>query len=217
MKRLGYADPPYVGCCGLYNHYHPDGKCWDDLDTSFHLIDRLNREFPDGWVMCMKSDAAELAALIQRAGPGVRVGAWVKPFASFKPNVNPGFTWEPVLFKVGKRDRWEPTVKDHLACNIALKKGLTGAKPKEFNLWVLNILGAKPGDEVVDLFPGTGGMDVAWKEFQISALPVCSDPRCSQSRHAGPCIIMDCLVGCKGGRHFFGCPNSNQGGADRAD
>lgn len=37
MKGLGmkfaYADPPYLGCCKLYDHFHPDGRCWDDVDT----------------------------------------------------------------------------------------------------------------------------------------------------------------------------------------
>lgn len=186
MKRLGYADPPYVGCCSLYGHFHPDGKCWDDLQTTFDLLDRLNAEFPDGWVLCMKSDAAELSALIARAGPGVRVGAWVKPFASFKPNVNPGFCWEPVLFKVGRRDRFEPTVRDFVSANITMQKGLPGAKPVEFNQWVLGLLGAKVGDEVVDLFPGTGGMGKLWTEISS---PVCSNAACSVARHAGPCVV----------------------------
>jgi hypothetical protein len=30
--RFAYADPPYFGKCGkYYKHYHPDGRCWDDL------------------------------------------------------------------------------------------------------------------------------------------------------------------------------------------
>ena len=28
--KLAYADPPYLGCCRLYEHFHPDGLCWDD-------------------------------------------------------------------------------------------------------------------------------------------------------------------------------------------
>ena len=46
--------------------------------------------------------------------------------------------------------------RDHLAESITLKKGLTGAKPERFCRWVLDLLGWKPGDEVDDLFPGTG-------------------------------------------------------------
>lgn len=26
VLRLAYADPPYLGCCALYDHHHPDGS-----------------------------------------------------------------------------------------------------------------------------------------------------------------------------------------------
>ena len=55
---------------------------------------------------------------------GRRLGAWTKPFASFKPNVNPAYAWEPVVFFGGrKRDRLEDTARDWHSENIALKKG----------------------------------------------------------------------------------------------
>jgi hypothetical protein len=41
---------------------------------------------------------------------------------------------------------------------ITLKKGLTGAKSEKFCDWVLDLLNVQAGDEVVDLFPGTGVM-----------------------------------------------------------
>jgi hypothetical protein len=37
-------------------------------------------------------------------------------------------------------------------------KGLPGAKSNAFNDWILDLLNYKDGDEIVDLFPGTGGM-----------------------------------------------------------
>ena len=49
-------------------------------------------------------------------------------------------------------------MRDHLACNITLKKGLVGAKPEAFCAWVLDLLGWEPDDELHDLFPGTGVM-----------------------------------------------------------
>ena len=33
-----------------------------------------------------------------------------------------------------------------------------GAKPAAFCWWVFDLLGALPGDELVDLFPGSGGI-----------------------------------------------------------
>lgn len=95
-----------------------------------------------------------------------RIGAWVKPFASFKPGVNPAYAWEPVLFRGGrKRGRDKPTIRDWVSVNITLKKGLTGAKPPDFCFWVFEILGAEPGDEFVDIFPGTGILTDCWNQF----------------------------------------------------
>jgi len=94
-----------------------------------------------------------------------RIAAWAKPFAIFKPNVNPAYTWEPVIFMGGRKgDRTRQTVKDHLICNITLKKGLTGAKPEAFCRWILQLLGYQEGDTLDDLFPGTGIMAEILKE-----------------------------------------------------
>lgn len=155
--RLGFADPPYLRCCGLYDHFHPDGLCWDDLDTHAALLARLNADY-DGWAYCMTSTS--LAELLPLAPAGTRVAAWVKPFAAFKRNVRIAYTWEPVLFRPG-RDRsadGAPVGRDHLAESITLRKGLTGAKPERFCRWVLDLLGHVDGDEFVDLYPGTGVM-----------------------------------------------------------
>lgn len=190
MARRCYADPPYWGVCARYDHFHPDGRCWDDGETHRLLIERLNREFPDGWALSCKADAGELAQLIQWAelGGKVRVSPWVKPFASFKPGVNPGHCWEGVIWRTNaKRDRYEPTVKDFLSCNITMGKGLVGAKPPEFNAWVLQLLGMKPEDDLVDLFPGTGSMGKAWAELKQAATPICSNPACPFPRHDGRC------------------------------
>jgi hypothetical protein len=82
----------------------------------------------------------------------------VKPFASFKPGVNPGYTWEPVIFSGGrKRGRDLPTLRDYISCNITLKKGLAGAKPEAVVEWIADWLNVQPGDTVDDLYPGTGG------------------------------------------------------------
>lgn len=159
--RFAFADPPYYQCAVKFYGDHPDAAVYDTIDGHRALVKRLRDEFPDGWALCMGSvDIIELVPHLADLLPkGTRTGAWCKSFASFKPNVNPAFTWEPVLFLPGRRgDRTRLTVKDHLVEPIALQKGLTGAKPPAFNRWVLDLLGWLPGDELVDLFPGTGGM-----------------------------------------------------------
>ena len=153
--RLAYADPPYYGYSKFYRELHPDAMDYDDIDTHKQLIYRLDNEY-DGWVLSMTS--GNLHDILPLCPKDARIGAWTKPFASYKPGVNPGYTWEPVVFRSGrKRERTERTVRDYCAVNIALKKGLTGAKPEGFCEWVLDLLGYRPGiDTVDDLFPGTG-------------------------------------------------------------
>lgn len=155
IVRFAYADPPYLGCCRKYDHYHPDGLCWDDVRTHELLITRLSDEFSDGWALSASSPS--LQTLLPLCPVDVRIMAWVKPFASFKPNVNPAYAWEPVIVSGGrKQTREQPTVRDWVAANITLRKGLTGAKPPEFCRWLFDVMGIEDGDELADLYPGTG-------------------------------------------------------------
>lgn len=165
--KIAFADSPYYGCCKLYDHRHeaPWG-CWDDYETHAELLTHLDDEY-DGWVYCMTSTS--LPVILPLAPEGTRIGSWVKPFAAFKRNVRVAYTWEPVLFKParGSSKTGAPVGRDHLrtveedpaiAESITMKKGLTGAKPKRFCEWALDIVGYIEGDEVIDLFPGTGIM-----------------------------------------------------------
>lgn len=45
---------------------------------------------------------------------------------------------------------------------------MIGAKPARFCRWVFELLGALPGDELVDVFPGTGGVMRAWAFYSSS-------------------------------------------------
>ena len=153
--RLAYADPPYFGQCRQYEHFHPNGKCWDDLSTHRELFEALATF--DGWVCSLTSTT--LADLLPLA-PGARIGSWVKPFAAFKANVRIAYTWAPVLFVPGRDSSKDgaPVGRDHLAEPITMQKGLTGAKSKRFCRWVLDLMGYIEGDTVIDFYPGTGVM-----------------------------------------------------------
>jgi len=154
--RFAYADPPYLGCGKLYAQHHPDALVWDDPETHRELIHRLSDEYPDGWALSLSSTT--LQTLLPMCPTDVRVAAWVKPFAAFKKNVRVAYTWEPVIVRGGRKSSKDGASvgRDHLAEPITLRKGLTGAKPERFCRWVLDLLGWMPGDEVDDLFPGTG-------------------------------------------------------------
>ena len=156
--RFAYADPPYVG--QARRHY----GC-TEINHEL-LIAHLEAGFPDGWALSCGSPS--LRALLPLCPSDVRVGSWVKPFASFKPGVNPAFAWEPVIFRGGrKRRRDEDTVRDFVVANITLRRGTHGAKPREFCVWIFDLLGMRPGDELVDIFPGSGAVTDAWKYLQL--------------------------------------------------
>jgi hypothetical protein len=167
--RLAYADPPYLGLGSYYAAHHDEAHIWDDLGAHRSLIARLAGY--DGWAMSLHSPS--LHALLPLCPEGVRVAAWVKPFASFKPNVKPAYAWEPVIFSPGRKPpRETQTVRDWLAESITMQRGLTGAKPRKFCLWVFDLLGAERGDTLDDLFPGTNAVGSAWAEFNAARSPL---------------------------------------------
>ncbi len=158
--RFAYADPPYPGNAKLYKD-HPDYAGEVDHQA---LIARLVMKYPDGWVLHTGSN--NLKEVLALCPAGVRVMAWVKPFASFKPNVNPAYAWEPVIVSGGRRyARYDKTIRDWVSCNITLKKGLTGAKPEAVCHWLFSVLHALPEDTMDDLFPGTGAVSRAWETW----------------------------------------------------
>jgi hypothetical protein len=159
--RLAFADPPYLGCCKLYGHRHEEPYgCWDDPETHRALMVSLYANY-DGWALSASSTSLQELLPLLPIGPArARIGAWVKPFAAYKRNVRVAYTWEPVIFREARVSSREGALvtRDHLACPITMRRGLTGAKPEKFCEWVRNLLGWMPGDELVDLFPGTGVM-----------------------------------------------------------
>lgn len=166
--KFAYADPPYLGCSKKHYGDHPDHAVYDTLRGHQALLDRLVSEFPDGWALsCTSGNLKDILPLCPKGG---RVAAWVKPFASFKVNVNPAYAWEPVIFMGGrKRSRDCATVRDWVAANITLRKGVSGAKPPQFCWWLFDLLGMEPEDEFHDLFHGSGSVakaHEAWKQIR---------------------------------------------------
>lgn len=155
--RVAVADPPYIGCAGFYE---------EDTEVDHEeLIGRLVDDYPDGWALCLHTPS--LRTILPMCPDDVRVMAWVKPFAVFKPNVNPAYTWEPVIVRGGrKRTREQDTVRDWVSANITLKRGMVGVKPDEFSYWLFEVLNLRPGDKMDDIYPGTGAITKAWEKWQ---------------------------------------------------
>ena len=159
--RLGYADPPYPGCARLYKD-HPNFAGEVDHEA---LIHRLITEY-DGWILHTASTTLlQLAPFIP---PEARLMAWVKPFAAFKRNVSVAYAWEPCIVVAARKPvvRGRIVMRDWISESITMKKGLTGAKPRNVARWAFEMLGAEPADTLDDLFPGTNAIGDAWKEWQ---------------------------------------------------
>jgi hypothetical protein len=160
VVRFAYADPPYYGKAAIhYGKHHPDAADWDDEQTHLDLIARLCDEFPDGWALSLNS--THLAWQLPACPGDARVAAWVKKFHQIRP-MTVQYAWEPVIWRGGRKDhKRTPMVRDWFASHPTMRRGLSGAKPDDFNRWILDLLNFDPAeDEIVDLFPGTGGMAV---------------------------------------------------------
>lgn len=169
--RFAYADPPYIGQAKI--HYAADPRC-AEVD---HLALLRRLDGYDGWALSASSPSLfEIAGLMTVAwgaegirARGIRCGAWIKPFCSFKPGVNPAYAWEPVIFRPARllgRDR--DTARDWVSANILLKKGCAGAKPEQVSRWLFDVLGMQPDDEFEDLYPGSGAVGAAYAAWKLS-------------------------------------------------
>lgn len=148
--RFAYADPPYLG--QARKHYGPDAR-----EVNHRLLLAHLQEF-DGWALSLSSPS--LRTILPMCPDDARVGAWVKPFAAFKPGVNPGYCWEPVIFSPlpRKRARTDATVRDYVSAS--------GVKPVAFCEWLFGVARRDPDDEFVDLFPGSGAVARAWEAWR---------------------------------------------------
>lgn len=165
--RVAYADPPYLGC----SSYYPERQ---EVDH-YGLIEDLMWNY-DNWALSCSSPSLGYLLrnhyLVDDTGGSngmVRIAAWVKPFAVFKPNVNPAYAWEPVIFRIKqqRRTRQDPTIRDWVSANITMGKGLVGAKPPEFCFWLFELLQVNLDDEFFDLYPGTGIVSKCLNEYKL--------------------------------------------------
>lgn len=158
---MAYADPPYPG--QAKKHYEDHRDYAGEVDHPA-LIERLMDEYPDGWAL--STNPGCLRWLLPLVPEKHRVLAWVKPFAAWKRNQWPAYAWEPVIL-VGGRSCYgtQETPRDFISEPITMRRGVSGAKPMAFCLWLFSCLGATPADELHDLFPGSGAVSEAWASY----------------------------------------------------
>lgn len=164
--RFAYADPPYPG---LARKYYAN----DEVDH-VALLSRL-QEY-DGWALSTSSRALpRILAVCVAQGLDVRVAAWFRGARSTR-SAWPLVAWEPVVFAGGRRLPSIDVAHDALICHARPRltdpARVIGAKPARFAFWLFDLLGARPGDELVDLFPGSGGITRAWELYAAAPADV---------------------------------------------
>jgi hypothetical protein len=156
-KRLGYADPPYPGLSRKYYQHQPTYA--GEVD---HVALLSRMETFDGWAL--STSAKALRDLLPLCPPEARVACWVKPNGAAPATRGLHNLWEPVIVMPARRRR--PGIRDYLYAKPARGGGsLPGRKPLAFCLWLFSLLGASPVDELDDLFPGSGVVGNAWRQF----------------------------------------------------
>ena len=161
--RFAYVDPPYIG--QAFKHYRDDPNC-AEVDHA-QLISDLCAEYPDGWALSASASLESLQIIVPLLPESTRQMIWVKDWVSFKKNVNPAYSYEPVFVWRGrKRTAQQPTVRDWVMCPATTRKGLAGAKPYQFCAAVFDWLNIQPGDSLDDLYRGTDAVSRAFTRWQ---------------------------------------------------
>jgi hypothetical protein len=156
--RFAYADPPYPGTAARY--YRDQPNYGGEVDHA-ELVASLRTSRYEGWAL--STSAAALREVLPLCPKGARVCAWVKPIGVSGLTRGLHNTWEPLIVVGGRRLR--PGFRDWLAAMPARGGGdLPGRKPIAFCAFLFQALGMLPGDDLEDLFPGTGIVSRAWAE-----------------------------------------------------
>ena len=164
LGLIGIADPPYPGLADYYID-HPDYA--GEVDHA-ELLARLARDY-DGWALCTSSDALPmLLGICATLGLRPRVAAWLRGSRRHATR-GPVRAWEPVLY-VPARDvvdeGWPDDALHYVSRPRITDPGrVIGAKPPAFSDWLFRLVGARAGDKLDDLFPGSGAISRAWSVF----------------------------------------------------
>lgn len=164
--RFAYADPPYFKMGKrMYGPFHNEAFVWDDKQTHLNLVARLVEDFPDGWAL--SCNPKDLRFIYPACPDDARIAVWTKTYHQIRPT-STQYGWEPVIFRTNKKDPKRHMVRDWISGPNSRLSPVPGAKPHYFNRWILDLLCFDSEiDELVDLFPGSGGMANALKESKL--------------------------------------------------
>ncbi len=163
---MAYADPPYPGQAERLYREHADYA--GEVDHAELIADLLAR-YPDGWAL--STSVVSLPAVLRLCPERVLVCCWLKRATSPPMGDNRMYSWEPVILC----DTPNPRTPTRIHCEVnadqytfrAKRDGyVVGAKPRGFCYWLFDAMGLGPGDELVDLFPGSGAVGEAWQAWR---------------------------------------------------
>jgi hypothetical protein len=157
--RMAYADPPYPGTARKY--YREEPTFAGEVDHRALVASLMDGGY-DGWALSTSSKA--LRDVLPLCPASARVCPWVKPIGVSRRTFGMHNTWEALIVVGGRQLR--PGFRDWLSAHPARSGGiLPGRKPIAFCAFLFRCLGMLPGDELADLFPGTGIIGRAWAEL----------------------------------------------------
>ncbi len=184
--RLAIADPPYLGRADRWygsgrGHgkglgraaAHEAASDWDDPATHRALVDRLVSNY-DGWVIAASVDS--LPVYLPVCPDDIRLLVWHKGNA-IPSGARVANQWEPVIARIPERRRGRTVGQassDVLTAGISYRHNYVGSKPYAWTHWVLNVLGYQDGDEVHDLFAGSGAVSIASEIYEVPADRSCA-------------------------------------------
>ena len=160
--RFAYADPPYPGTARR-RYRQPD------IDHA-ELISTLDNY--DGWAL--HTNPQSLGLLLALA-PRTRILSWCKLDGLPVTKAGLVWTWEPILLRPLRRPTtWvrDSLWVDKIGRNGARVAGATpgdagrGWKSEGVIRWVFRAAGLLAGDNLEDLFPGSGAVGRAWERYQ---------------------------------------------------
>lgn len=181
--KLAIADPPYLGRAVRWYgpngrgkgkgkgraDEHPEAYLWDKPETHKNLVTELNENY-DGWAIAMSAHnlSTYLSVIETESENGIRVCVWHKPNPI--PSGSRIFNvWEPVIVKIpeGRKGRSGGVSTKDLITIPHKASGFAGAKPMEWTRWVLDLMGYREGDEIYDLFNGSGAVANAIRQITL--------------------------------------------------
>lgn len=164
QMRFAYADPPYRGRARRYYRDHADYRGEVDHEHLLRWLAAPGRYH--GWGLSVAADSLQdVLVMADSLDLRLRVCPWVRGARGGRTR-RPRSSVEYLLLSGGREEVRDDWCEDSLVFGARPTRSdpqrVIGAKPPRFGTWLFALLGARAGDELADLFPGSGAVGRAW-------------------------------------------------------